>query len=82
MDLAPFHTLHLHPLHQATLLPPSLYLLLHLAVVVSSEDFEDSEVAQAVAVQLAAVLGVLGVVLVAEVATPEVASLFLQGFEH
>ena len=56
--------------------------MLHLIAVVSSEDFGDSEVAQAVEVQLAAVLGVPEVVLAAEVATPEVASLFLQGFEH
>ena len=51
-------------------------------VFVSSEDFEDSEVAQAVGEELAAVLEVLGVVLVVEVATPEVALLFLHEFEH
>ena len=82
MDSAPCHTLHLHPLHQATLLHRNLYLLLHLVAVVSSEDFEDSEVAQAVEVPLAAVLGVLGVALAAGVATPGVASPFLQEFEH
>ena len=75
MDLAPSHTLHLHPLHQATLLHLNLYLLLHLVAVVSSEDFEDSEVAQAVGVQLAAVL-------VAEVATPGVVSVYPQALEH
>ena len=82
MDSAPSHTLHLPPLHQVTLLHLNLCPVLHLVVFVSSEDFEDSEVAQAVGVQLAAVLEVLGVGLVAEVATPEVASLFFKGFEH
>ena len=82
MDLAPFRTLPLPLLHQAILSHQNPNLLLHLVVFVSSEDFEDSEVAQAVAVQLAAVLGVLGVALAAGVATPEVASPFLQEFAH
>ena len=75
MELAPSHTLHLHPLHRATLLHPSLCLLLHLVAVVSSEDIEDSVVAQAVEVQLAAVL-------VAGVVTPGVASVYPQALEH
>ena len=75
MGLVPSHTLHLHPLHRATPQHPCLNLLLHLVAVVFSEDFEDSEVAQAVEVQLAAVL-------VAEGATPGVASVYPQALEH
>ena len=75
MDLAPFHTLHLRPLHQAILLHLSLYLLLHLVAVVSFEGFEDSVVAQAVP-------EVLGVAIVAGVGMPEVASASPQALEH
>ena len=78
MGLVPSHTLHLHPLHRATPQHPSMYLRLHLVAVVFSEDFEDSEVAQAVGVPLAAVLVVPGVALVAGVATAEVASVYPQ----
>ena len=56
--------------------------MLHLVAVVFSEDFEDSQVGQAVGVQLVAVLVVPGVVLVAEAVTPEVASAYPQVLEH
>ena len=75
MDLVPFRTLPLHPLHRAILLHPNLYLALHLVAVVSSEDFADVVVAPAV-------LGVLGVGLVAGVPAPEVASVYPQAIEH
>ena len=80
--MLPFHTLHLHPFHQVTRQHPSLYLLQRFVVVVFLEDFEVSEVVEAVGVQLVAVLVVPGVVLVAEVATPEVASAYPQAPEH
>ena len=59
-----------------------MYLLLHLVAVVFSEDFEDSKVAQWLGLQLAAVLEVPGMRLAAQMATLEVASPYLLGFEH